>query len=244
MTIQLMQGDCLELMQDIPDGSIDCILTDLPYQVTACRWDKLIPFEPLWTQYKRVIKRNGVVALFGSQPFASALVMSNLDWFRYDWIWEKHQGVNPLNAKIQPLRKHEQILVFYKHLPTYNAQMTLGKPYRAFDTQNDASIGEVYGKQKSRHRANPDGSRYPVSIQKFRSDKKHHPTQKPVPLLEYLIRTYTNEGETVLDSCMGSGSTGVAAIQTGRHFIGIELDEHYFCLASRRIANAQALQIG
>ena len=236
--IQIKQGDCLELMKEIPDKSIDMVLCDLPYGTTACKWDNVIPFEPLWEQYNRAIKDNGVIILFGSQPFTTKLINSNIKNFRYEVIWEKQQGTNPMFAKKGILKKHENICVFYKKQPTYNPQMSYGnKNYSAFLSE-DKNIGEVYGDLKSKHRECNDGSRYPTSIIKFNTERtKLHPTQKPVELLEYLIKTYTNEGDVVLDNCMGSGSTGVACINTNRNFIGYELDEHYFQIAKERIEN-------
>ena len=236
--IKLLQGDCLELMKDIPDKSIDMILCDLPYGTTACKWDVIIPFEPLWKQYNRIIKDNGAVVLFGSQPFTSKLIQSNLKNFRYELIWEKQQGTNPMFAKKGILKKHENICVFYKKQPTYNPQMSYGnKNYSAFSSKNK-NIGEIYGDLKSKHRECNDGSRYPTSILRFNTERtKYHPTQKPLLLCEYLIKTYTNGGDTVLDNCMGSGSTGVACVNTNRNFIGIELDEDYFNIAKERIEN-------
>ena len=233
---KLLQGDCLELMNKLPNQSIDLILCDLPYGTTACKWDVIIPFEPLWKQYNRIIKDNGAVVLFGSQPFTSKLIQSNLKNFRYELIWEKQQGTNPMFSKKGILKKHENICIFYKKQPTYNPQMSYGnKNYSAFSSE-DKNIGEVYGDLKSKHRECNDGSRYPTSIIKFNTERtKIHPTQKPVALLEWLIKTYSNEGDLTLDNCMGSGSTGVACINTNRKFIGIELDENYFQIATDRI---------
>ncbi len=226
-------------MDKVADGSVDMILCDLPYGTTACKWDTIIPFEPLWKQYKRIIKRNGAIVLTASQPFTSALVMSNPKWFRYEWIWEKHQGVNPMVAAIQPLKKHEQVLVFYAASPTYNPQMRNGQPYRGFLSKNGAEIGEAYVARVSRHRDNPSGERYPTSIIAVKSERTTHPTQKPVALMEYLILTYTNEGETVLDNCFGSGTTGVACVNLNRSFIGIEKDAEYFNVGKARIEQAE-----
>ncbi len=236
-------GDCLELMKYIPDKSIDMILCDLPYGTTACKWDTIIPFEPLWEQYKRIIKDNGAVVLFGSQPFTTKLIQSNLEMFRYEWIFEKHQGTNPAMAKKQPLKAHENILVFYKLQPVYCPQMGKGKPYKGY--KSDKPQSEVYGGGKSVHRDNPNGTRYPKTVVKFTKDKgkRFHPTQKPVALLEYLIKTYTNEGDTVLDNCMGSGSTGVACINTNRKYIGIEKELKYFEIAKKRIESVTAVQM-
>lgn len=233
---ELWQGNCLELMGNIPDKSIDCIITDLPYGTTQCKWDTIIPFEPLWKQYNRVIKDNGAIVLFGTEPFSSYLRLSNLKNYKYDWIWDKVKGTGFLNAKRQPMRNHELISVFYKKQCTYNPQKTYGhkmkKSYRSKDLQTD-----VYGEMKNDY-IYESTERYPRSIQVFSTDTQNsslHPTQKPVALIEYLIKTYTNEGEIILDSCMGSGTTGVACINTDRKFIGIEMDGNYFEIAKQRI---------
>lgn len=233
--VDLQQGDCLEVMKNIPDGSVDMILCDLPYGTIACKWDFVLPFDSLWTQYKRLTKPNGAIALFGSEPFSSKLRMSNLKWFKYDWVWEKQQGANFMNCKFQPYKVHEIVSVFSKGKCRYYPQMTSGSPY----TSGKGNSGEVTGKVNKVQTYNK-GTRYPRSIQRFNIDKSKslHPTQKPVALLEYLIRTYTNYGETVLDNCMGSGSTGVACVNTGRNFIGIELDPQYFEIAKKRIEDA------
>lgn len=218
-------------MTDIPDGSIDMILCDLPYGTTARNtWDSIIPYDELWNQYNRIIKDNGAILLFAQLPFDKALAMSNPKMLRYEWIWKKQQGTGHLNAKKMPMKAHENILVFYKKLPTYNPQMREGKPYTCKSGRGSSN----YREQKSVVTQN-DGYRYPIDILEFSSDKGLHPTQKPVALLEYLIKTYTNENETVLDNCMGSGSTGVACIHTNRNFIGMELDENYFKIAEQRI---------
>ena len=230
--INLLHGDCIELMQSIPDGSVDMILCDLPYGTTACKWDTVIPFEPLWAQYRRVAKRNAAIVLTASQPFTTALIASNIREFRYTWVWEKEQGVNFMLAKKQPLKVHEDVCVFYRDLPAYSPQMTSGKPY----VSGKGNSGEVTGRREKVQTIN-DGTRYPRSIQQFGRQTGIHPTQKPVALMEYLIRTYTREGETVMDNCMGSGTTGVACVNTGRNFIGIERDDKYFAIASERIAN-------
>jgi len=231
--IDLRQGDCLELMKDIPDKSIDMILCDLPYGTTACKWDVIIPFKPLWEQYNRIIKDDGAIVLFGSEPFSSQLRMSNLSMFRYDWIWEKEQGANFMLCKYQPYKVHEIILVFSKKRCLYNPQMAKGKPYISGKGTSGDITGNVVKVQKKN-----TGTRYPRSVQRFNTDKSKgsfHPTQKPVALLEYLIKTYTNEKDLVLDNCMGSGSTGVACVNTNRKFIGMELDGHYFEIAKERI---------
>ena len=242
--IDLRQGDCLELMKDIPDKSIDMILADLPYGTTACKWDTIIPFEPLWEQYERVIKDNGAIVLFGSEPFSSHLRLSNLKRYKYDWIWEKAIGANPLLCKKQPMRYHENISVFYKKQCVYNPQMTIGKMRDKKPKTWGDKTDEIYGGALSnfKGKSNVNNLYYPRSYQYFSNANqkdKLHPTQKPVELLEYLIKTYTNEGETVLDNVMGSGSTGVACINTNRNFIGIELDEDYFEIAKKRIEKVQ-----
>lgn len=244
----LFHGDCLEIMKNIEDESIDMILCDLPYGTSACKWDSVIPFEPLWEQYIRIIKPFGAIVLFGSEPFSSALRLSNLDMYKYDWKWEKPNGANFLNFKYQPAKVHEDIMVFGKSATSYskngnmiyNPQMTEGTPYNQKSGQQRQDNGHVLGSTvrspiKQVYTEN-NGTRYPRSIQRFPLDKdKLHPTQKPVALLEYLVKTYTNEGNIVLDNCMGSGSTGVACINTNRRFIGIELDENYFNIAKERI---------
>ena len=238
--VSLYNGDCLELIKDVPSGSIDLILTDPPYGTTNCKWDIIIPFEPMWQQLKRIIKPNGAICLFGSEPFSSALRMSNIKDFKYDWYWQKTTPTGFLNAKKQPLRNIETISVFYSKQPTYNPQKTYGhkrKVSLAKHKQNCKKAEEYndYGL------ASYDSTeRYPTQILQFKTDRQKsalHPTQKPVALLEYLIKIYTNEGETVLDFTMGSGSTGVACVNTNRNFIGIELDEGYFQIAKQRIEN-------
>lgn len=211
------------------------ILCDLPYGTTACKWDSIIPFEPLWREYKRIIKTNGAIVLTASQPFTSALVMSNPKWFRYEWIWEKSIATQFLDAKRRPLKKHENILIFSKYPSRYNPQLTAGRPYF---TRPKAPPTGIYGTH-IRVPTNNRGTRYPVSIQKVKNERGLHPSQKPVPLIEYLIRTYTDEGEAVLDNCMGSGTTGVACANTGRNFTGIERDPGYFKIAKARIAAAR-----
>jgi site-specific DNA-methyltransferase (adenine-specific) len=221
-------------MKTIPDGSVDMILADLPYEITAAKFDILIPFEPLWEQYNRVAKEDAAMVFTASQPFTTALISSNLKNFRYEWIWEKPQGTNPMVAKIQPLKAHENIVVFYRKRPKYNPQMAISTPYGGFKSKQK-KLGEVYGDLDSKHRDNPEGTRYPKTVLQFKQEKGLHPTQKPVPLMEYLIRTYTDENDVVLDNCFGSGTSGVAAKKTGRGYIGIELDEEYFKPGSERI---------
>lgn len=238
--IQLLHGDCLELMKDIPDKSIDMILCDLPYGTTRNKWDCIIPLDRLWNEYDRIIKDNGVIALFSQMPFTAQLVCSNLRLFRYEWIWEKEMGSGHLNAKKMPLKIHENICIFYKKLPIYNPQMRIGfKPYTAKSGRQSSN----YGDQVSVKTVS-EGQRFPIDILKFSKDKKelYHPTQKPVSLLEYLIKTYTNEGDIVLDNCMGSGSTGVACVNLNRNFIGIELKQEYFDIANERINHARVNQ--
>ena len=230
--IQIKQGDCLELMKEIPDKSIDLILCDLPYGTTRNKWDSVIPLNKLWEQYERVTKDNGAIVLFSQMPFSAELVHSNLKLFKYEWIWEKDNGTGFLNAKKMPLKIHENILVFYRKLPLYNPQMRTGfKPYKCKQGRHSTN----YGAYEQGHITESNGERYPIDIIKFKKDSGLHPTQKPVALLEYLIKTYTNEGDVVLDNCMGSGSTGVACINTNRNFIGYELDEHYFQIAKERL---------
>jgi len=238
MKIKLLHGDCLELMSEIPDGSIDMVCADPPYEITNCSWDSIIPLEPMWKHLKRVIKPNGAIVMTASQPFTSALVMSNIKMFRYDLEWVKPKGVGFYNANRMPLKAHEDILVFYQKLPTYNPQKTKGKPYR----QKKGGPSDIYNRPDVYNRKdlvitiNKSGDRHPLSWQIFKRDKdKLHPTQKPVKLMEYLIKTYTNENETVLDFCFGSGTTGVACKNLNRNFIGIEKDKKYFEIAKKRI---------
>ena len=230
----LSNSDCLKSMKNIKDKSIDMILCDLPYGTTACKWDIIIPFEPLWEQYNRIIKDNGAIVLFGSEPFSTELRHSNLKMFRYDWIWSKNRGTGLFNAKKMPMKSHEIISVFYKSLPLYNPQMRTG--FKAYKYKQGKQSG-AFGISNKEIITENNGERYPLSVLQFNSTngKNVHPTQKPVDLLEYLIKTYTNKGETVLDNCMGSGSTGVACINTGRKFIGIEKDENYYEIAKKRI---------
>ena len=236
--IQLLFGECLDKLTEISDNSVNMIMADLPYGTTACKWDSIIPLEPLWKELKRVTTDNSAMVFTAQQPFTTALAASNLNDFRYEWIWEKPQGTNPLNAKVMPLKSHENILVFYKAKPIYNPQMWISTPYSGFKNHNK-KIGEVYGNIGSQHRDNPTGERYPKSILKFKQEKGFHPTQKPVKMMEYMIKTYTNEGHLVLDSTMGSGTTGVACVNTNRNFIGIEMDSEYFEVSKSRIKKAQ-----
>lgn len=208
------------------------VLADLPYGTTACKWDSTLDMTRLWAEYKRLLKPNGVVVLTAAQPFTWRLCASNPEWFRYELIWEKSNGTNPLLVRKQPFRCHENILVFYQRQPTYNPQMTYGHSnYSAF-VDEQRSIGEAYGGMSSRHQGNTDGSRFPRSVQYFQQERGgKHPTQKPVALMAWLIRTYTDPGELVVDNTMGSGTTGVACQQEGRRFVGIELDETYYATA-------------
>ena len=240
--MELIQGDCLEVMKSITDGSVDAIICDPPYGTTACKWDSVIPFDLMWEQLNRIIKPNGAIVLFGSEPFSSALRMSNIKNYRYDWVWEKTQPTGFLNAKKMPLKQFEIISIFYTKLPTYNPQLTDKKPenIRKLSKNVKAKESENYGKYKRSDdfRSIPINKTYPRDILNFKNSnikKKIHPTQKPVPLMEYLIKTYTNEGETVLDFTMGSGSTMVACQNTKRNGIGIEMDEAYFKIATDRV---------
>lgn len=229
----LINDDCLHAMKFIPDESVSMILTDPPFGTTACKWDSIIPLEPMWEQLNRIIKPNGAIILTAAQPFTSVLVTSNLKMFKYEWIWQKEAGTGLLNAKKQPLRDNESVLAFYKKQCTYNPQFTYSTPYtckKGGETDCYGNSGQVVTVS--------DGRRYPKTIQKFNRDKhKVHPTQKPVALMEYMIKTYTNEGETVLDFTMGSGTTGLAAKNLNRDFIGIELDDKYFDIAKTRICS-------
>ena len=234
---QLMLGDCLERMKEIPDKSIDAIICDLPFGVTACKWDSIIPFEPLWEQYNRVIKDNGAIVLFGSQPFTSALVMSNPSWYKHHWIWLKNRGTGFQVAKYRPMMKTEDIITFCKKTLKYNPQkIKLDKPLKYSSASNSNGTNPLASFRKMSYEVN---EKYPTNvIEVDKVSKMIHPTQKPVALLEYLIKTYTNEGETVLDNTMGSGSTGVACVNTNRKFIGIEMDEKYYDISCKRIKEA------
>jgi site-specific DNA-methyltransferase (adenine-specific) len=228
--VWLMQGDCLERMKEIASGSVDMILTDPPYGTTACKWDSIIPLEPMWEQLKRIIKPNGAIVMTASQPFTSILGASNIKDLRYSWVWEKTAATGHLNAKRMPMKNAEDVLVFYSKQPTYNPQGI--KTFNKITKRGNN--GDCYGKSGNENLQ--EFTNYPRTIQKFASEGKTvHSTQKPVALMEYLIKTYTNEGETVLDFTMGSGTTGVACVNTGRNFIGIELDQNYFDIAVKRI---------
>jgi site-specific DNA-methyltransferase (adenine-specific) len=246
MKIDLRNGDCLELMKDIPDGSVDMVLTDPPYGTTACKWDSIIPLDPMWKELKRIIKYNGAIVLFGAQPFTSILISSNLKMFKYCWTWEKNNKGGYMNSKWRPLKKTEDIIVFsygtaYSGGNLNNKNM-IYNPQGLIDCNitetNSAFLNHTIleipsrenGKKWTRNKKN-----YPDNLIKFDTEKGIHPTQKPVPLMEYLIKTYTNENETVLDFTMGSGTTGVACVNTNRNFIGFELDKEYFEIANKRI---------
>lgn len=237
--MNLMLGDCLKRMNEIPDGSVDLVLCDLPYGTTACKWDSVIPFDALWVAYNRVIKKGGCVSLFGAEPFSSFLRLSNLNNYKYDWIWEKNTGTNFLHAKRMPIRYTENIHVFMNGTSKYNPQKTQG--HIPTNSGIGSHKGSLYsGKNKFDYKGG-NTDRYPKNIIKFNSVNNYarvHPTQKPTELLEYIIKSYTNEGETVLDNCMGSGTTGVACANTNRKFIGIEMDEGYFNIAKDRITDA------
>lgn len=235
--MKLYHGDCLEIMPSIPDKSIDMILCDLPYGTTACKWDVVIPFEPLWKEYRRIIKDRGCIALFGSEPFSSYLRMSNIKQFKYDWIWLKNQATGGMNANKIPLLNYEIISIFYREAPLYMPIFIQGIPYKI--KRDKPKITSVYGKTGVNNGfvSINNGKRYPQRTIKINTERGLHPTQKPVALLEYLIKTYTLECETVLDNCMGSGSTGVACKNLGRDFIGIEKNDKYFEIAKNRIEN-------
>jgi len=241
-SVKIKLGDCIEWMKKLPAGSVDLILTDPPYGTTACKWDVVIPFEPMWAEIWRVLKPNGACVLFGSEPFSSALRMSQIKYFKYDWIWKKEKGVDVLNANRKPLYCHEVVSTFYQKQPMYVPQFTEGKAYTR--KQGKCTFGEhLQDKNVKPLDKVSNGGRTPITVLEFARDMNrdkanNHPTQKPVALLEYLIRTYTNEDETVLDFTMGSGSTGVAAVNTGRNFLGIERDAKYFEIAKQRIEEA------
>ena len=239
LTINLLHGDCLELMKTIQDGSVDMILTDPPYGTTACKWDSVIDFDLMWEQLKRIIKPNGAIVLFGSEPFSSALRMSNIKKWRYDWIWEKNKPTNFGNANKMPLKSYEIISVFYNSLPIYNPQGLIDIPEKIVK-RNKNEEPEVYGNTGLIGEFKRNKTNFPRQNLKFGMEGKNvHPAQKPVALLEYLIETYANRGDMVLDLTMGSGSTGVACVNTNRKFIGIEMDDKYFAIARDRIATHQ-----
>lgn len=239
--IDLRQGDCLEIMKELPNKSIDMILCDLPYGKSIADWDIVISVDKLWKEYNRIIKDKGIVVLFGNEPFSSLMRISNIKNYKYDIKWNKLNHSSPLLAKKQPLRIYEDIMIFYKKQPTYNPQMKVGKPYKknyGYKKHNNSINGVLM-----LDRDNESGLRYPNNIINFPMSRNNqprlHPNQKPIELLEYLIKTYTNENDLILDNCMGSGSTGIACLNTNRNFIGIELDENYFEVAKERINNAK-----
>jgi site-specific DNA-methyltransferase (adenine-specific) len=240
MDIKLINGDCLEVMKDIKDKSIDLILCDLPYGTTNCKWDSIIDLNKLWLQYERIIKDNGVILLTAQTPFDKVLGCSNLKLLKYEWIWEKTNATGHLNSKKMPMKAHENILVFYKNQPTYNPIKTTGhkRKVSTADHKRNSKKGDVYNNYNNS--TYDSAERFPRDIQVFKKDvqkSKLHPTQKPLELFEYLIKTYTNENDLVLDNCMGSGTTGVACNNLNRKFIGIELNEEYFKISRNRINN-------
>ena len=240
----LLLGDTLERMKEIPDGNVDMVMSDLPYGTTACKWDAIIPFEPLWAAYRRVCKKNAAIVLTASQPFTTVLINSNFGWFKYCWVWEKTVCGDVFNAKNKPLKRHEDVVVFSSgttangsenRMPYYPQGLTrINKKVK-----NTETVRAFFAPRPSHKESYvQEHTDYPDSILRFANDRGHHPTQKPVALMEYLIRTYTLEGETVLDNTMGSGTTGVACVNLGRNFIGIERDESYFAIAKQRIEAA------
>lgn len=241
----LYNADCFDIFPLIPNNSIDAIICDLPYGTTACKWDSVLPLDKLWAEYKRIIKPNGAIVLTASQPFTSALVMSNPDMFKYEWIWEKSKASNFLSAKKQPLKAHESILVFAIGTPKYNPQKTQGEPYNRGTRSNKNKNPEVYNdipNYETHIIKSENGLRFPRSVQYFKTaeaeGKSIHPTQKPIALMEYLVKTYTNTKDTVLDNTMGSGTTGVACMLNDRAFIGIEKEREYFDIAVKRISES------
>jgi site-specific DNA-methyltransferase (adenine-specific) len=240
---EILLGDCLELMKDIPNGSIDMILCDLPYGTTACKWDTIIPFDKLWEQYKRIVKPNGAIILFGSQPFTTDLIMSNRDWFKYELIWDKDRPTGFPEANKKPLKVHENICVFYAKQPTYNPIKWKGRPNNA-QTRGNKAIDKTVerGKMPVFNNSSVDlsGDKFPISIvyeKKIAPTKYLHPTQKPLELIEYLIKTYTNEGELILDNCAGSGTTAIACLNTKRQFIVMEKEQKYYDIILKRVGD-------
>ena len=238
--MKLLQGNCLDILPEIPDGSVDLILCDLPYGTTDCKWDSVLPMAELWEHYDRVLKINGTAALFSAQPFTTHLIASNRKAFRYCWYWLKNQATGFTFARYQPMRKIEEVCIFYRKMPTYNPQglqvIKNPTPRRRLAPPRET----VYDMDTLLQEYTPKYTNYPKNVLQFNTERGLHPTQKPVPLLEYLVNTYTNPGELVLDNCMGSGSTGVACARTGRRFIGIEMDPAYFAIAKKRIEEAEA----
>ena len=234
MSTLLLHGDCIEKMEEISAGTVDMVLADPPYGTTQCKWDSVIPLGPMWERLKRVTKVNGVIVMTASQPFTTTLISSNMNVFKYCWVWEKPQGVDPFMAKIRPLNNIEDVVVFCQSSPRYVPQMQVGRPY-SITRDKTPRLHELTGQTMKQTTTVNSGDRLPTRILRFNQERGLHPTQKPVALMEYLIKTYTNEGETVLDFSMGSGTTGVAAKMLNRNFIGIELDEGYFEAAKGRI---------
>lgn len=239
-TYNIFCEDCITGMDKLADGAVNAIIVDPPFGTTDCYWDEKLPLDEMWRQFLRVTKPNAAIVIFSQMPFGAELIMSQRKLFRYEWIWRKNLGTGFLNAKKMPLKCHENILVFYRKLPTYNPQFTEGKPWKRKGVRQSENYSN--GKPHLQDYEN-DGRRYPLDVQKFAipyasAEICYHPTQKPTDLLEYLIKTYTNEGETVLDATMGSGSTGVAAVNTGREFVGFEITSEYYEIAARRISDA------
>ena len=234
---EILLGDCLELMKDIPNGSIDMILCDLPYGTTRNKWDSIIPLEPLWAQYERIIKDNGAIVLTAQTPFDKVLGVSNLKLLRYEWIWHKDNASNFLNARRNPMKIHENVLVFYKKLPNYNPQKRKGfRPYHTNGRSN--KLSSHYMKNfNPKDTGNTDGTRFPISVLNFNAERGLHPTQKPVALFEYLIKTYTNENDLVLDNCAGSGTTAIACLNTKRQFIVMEKEQKYYNIILKRVGD-------
>jgi site-specific DNA-methyltransferase (adenine-specific) len=238
MGFSLHNGDCLEVMAGLRDASVDIVLADLPYGTTACAWDAVIPFEAMWTQFRRVTKPNAAIVLTACQPFTTALIASNFADFKYCWVWKNPQGIDPFMAKVRPLNNYEDVCVFMKGRAVYNPQLVPGKPYSVTRDKN-ARAHELTGATMRETTTVNEGTRLPTRILEFQRQTGFHPTQKPVALFEYFIRTYTNPGDVVLDNTMGSGTTGKMATQSGRRFIGIERDPTYFQIASKRIHSTQ-----
>jgi len=242
--VVLKQGDCLEVMRTLPNKSVDMVLCDLPYGTTSCAWDAVIPFDPLWAQYKRIVKDGCAIVLTASQPFTSALVMSNPAWFKYEWIWKKNAGSNFGTVKYQPMKEHESVLVFgngkVRYFPQMQERAESGKR-RVKTVVNYDTSTEIYGGKQLKQDGNlrPE-LRYPSSVQPFNRERGRHPTQKPVPLFEYLVRTYSQEGDVVLDNCLGSGTTAIACLNAKRKCIGIELNPVYFEAAKKRVSECES----
>ena len=243
----LHHGDCLDILPTLADKSVDAIIADPPYGTTACKWDSVIPFEPMWKELKRIIKPRGAIVLFGSQPFTSALVMSNPEWFRHEWVWQKNRGSNFANTVREPMKEHESVLIFSAGGWTYRPQMQersgKGSERICYAFTDRSHTQSANYRKMTRDRNPPQLLRYPSSVQKFNTEVGLHPTQKPLALLEYLVKTYTHAGDTVLDFTMGSGTTGEACVTTGRHFIGIEKDEGYYNVAAKRLDAAAARMV-